>query len=308
MAYGSVPLEKRLRENIKNYRLENLYDLEKIQKSFRNLRTALGVELLLTQRHGEKAVSAGDFAAFLPDVVSDPGRKIRVADRTVGHLYAKPAGADNEQAVEAVLDDLAALFSSLGEKQYRFRETAIYADELEEALEKDRYQAKHGEHVDTLTGLLGRTYFDARLTRLKETGTAPNALICVNINDWKFANGHFGDEESDRLIRIVADILKKEAKPEYLIGRVDGDVFYIVIEAPEEGEARDYCKRIKEACQVYEDAVLAPSVAIGMVTRLSVEEDFYQCFSEAEYEMFRDKFDEKNSPGYRERLEKGLAE
>ena len=251
MAYGSVPLEKRLRENIKNYRLENLYDLEKIQKSFRNLHTALGVE--------------------------------------------------------AVLDDLAALFSSLGEKQYRFRETAIYADELEEALEKDRYQAKHGEHVDTLTGLLGRTYFDARLTRLKETGTAPNALICVNINDWKFVNGHFGDEESDRLIRIVADILKKEAKPEYLIGRVDGDVFYIVIEAPEEGEARDYCSRIKEACQVYEDAVLAPSVAIGMVTRLSVEEDFYQCFSEAEYEMFRDKFDEKNSPGYRERLEKALT-
>ena len=48
MAYGSVPLEKRLRENIKNYRLENLYDLEKIQKSFRNLHTALGVELLLT--------------------------------------------------------------------------------------------------------------------------------------------------------------------------------------------------------------------------------------------------------------------
>ena len=36
------------------------------------------------------------------------------------------------------------------------------------------------------------------------------------------------------------------------------------------------------------------------------EEDFTALFSEAEYEMFRDKFDEKNMPGYRERLEKGL--
>lgn len=49
-----------------------------------------------------------------------------------------------------------------------------------------------------------------------------------------------------------------------------------------------------------------PSVAIGMVNRASVEEDFTALFSEAEYEMFRDKFDEKNMPGYRERLEKGL--
>ena len=87
---------------------------------------------------------------------------------------------------------------------------------------------------------------------------------------------------------------------------MDGDVFYVVIEVPEDGEAEGYCRRVKEACRDYEDAVLAPSVAIGMVNRVSVEEDFMALFSEAEYEMFRDKFDEKNMPGYRERLEKGL--
>ena len=307
MAYGSIPLEKRLRENIKSYKLENLYDLEKVQKLFRDLGEAFGMELLLTQRHGETAVAVGDFSDFEPDVETEPGRKIRVAERTIGHLYVKLSSPEAGQKIEAVLDDLAELYSFLGEKQYRFRETAIYADELEEALEKDRYQAKHGEHVDALTGLLNKTYFDGRLKLLKETGTAPDALICVNINDWKFVNSNYGDEESDRLIKTVADILKMEAKPDYLIGRVDGDVFYIVIEVPEDGEALDYCRRIKEACLAFEDSVLAPSVAIGMVIRLSVEEDFAEGFSEAEYEMFRDKFDEKNSPGYRERLKKGLA-
>lgn len=48
------------------------------------------------------------------------------------------------QKIEAVLDDLAELYSFLGEKQYRFRETAIYADELEEPWKRNRYQAKHG--------------------------------------------------------------------------------------------------------------------------------------------------------------------
>lgn len=61
MAYGSIPLEKRLRENIKSYKLENLYDLEKVQKLFRDLGEAFGMELLLTQRHGETAVAVGDF-------------------------------------------------------------------------------------------------------------------------------------------------------------------------------------------------------------------------------------------------------
>ena len=160
--------------------------------------------------------------------------------------------------------------------------------------------------MDALTGLLSRPSFDSRLKELAETGTAPDALICVNINDWKFVNENYGDEESDRLIKTVAGILKQEAKPEYVMGRVDGDVFYVVIEVPEDGEAEAYCRRVREACRAYEDAILAPSVAIGMVNRASVEEDFTALFSEAEYEMFRDKFDEKNMPGYRERLEKGL--
>ena len=47
----------------------------------------------------------------------------------------------------------------------------------------------------------------------------------MNINDWKFVNENYGDEESDRLIKTVAGILKQEAKPEYVMGRVDGDVF-----------------------------------------------------------------------------------
>ncbi len=67
--------------------------------------------------------------------------------------------------------------------------------------------------------------------------TAPAAVICANINDWKFAYDHFGNEESDRLIKTVAGLIRKEAKEEYLIGRVDGDVFEIVIPTPEDGEA-----------------------------------------------------------------------
>lgn len=308
MGYGSMPLEKRLRENIRNYSLENLYALEKMQEQFKALHQLLGVELLLTERHGEKALCEGNFAGFAPDVVNDPGRKIRVSGRTVGHIYVHMPQMEAERVVlvEGLLDSMADTLAQLGQQSYFQKETAIYADELEEKLEKERYRVKHGENEDALTGMLNHTYFVERLRRLDQAGTAPVAAVCVNINDWKYVNDHFGDEESNRLIKTVAGILKKESGPSYVIGRVDGDVFHIAVPTPEDGEAEAFCRRVQEACQAYEDPVLAPSAAVGLSYKTNVEESFEEVFSEAEYEMFQNKFQVKQAPGYRERLEKAM--
>ena len=163
---------------------------------------------------------------------------------------------------------------------------------------------ERGEHEDALTGLLNKTYMKGRLLEMQET--APAAVICANINDWKFVYDHFGNEESDRLIKTVAGLIRKEAKEEYLIGRVDGDVFEIVIPTPEDGEAEAFCDRIQQACTNYEDPYLAPSLAIGLVYRTNVEESFDKCYSDAEYEMCYNKLDVKHADGYKERLEHGL--
>ena len=91
-----------------------------------------------------------------------------------------------------------------------------------------------------------------------------------------------------------------------MIGRVDGDVFEIVIPTPEDGEAEAFCDRIQQACTNYEDPYLAPSLAIGLVYRTNVEESFDKCYSDAEYEMCYNKLDVKHADGYKERLEHGL--
>ena len=136
--------------------------------------------------------------------------------------------------------------------------------------------------------------------------TAPAAVICANINDWKFVYDHFGNEESDRLIRTIALLIRREAQESYVIGRVDGDEFAIVIPNPEEQEAEQFVSRIQNACRSYEDDVFAPSLAVGLVYRANVEEAFSQCYSDAQYEMFYNKLAIKHEAGYRERLEHGL--
>ena len=171
-------------------------------------------------------------------------------------------------------------------------------------MEKEQYQVKHGQKEAALTGVLNSTHFDNKLHVVDRSQVVPVAVVCANINDWKYVNDHFGDEESDRLIQVVANILKEEAKPEYIIGRCGGDFFNILIPMAEDEEAKDYCVRVQQKCMEFEDAHLAPSVACGFVLKYNVEQKLQDLLSDAEYEMFNNKFEIKNAPGYRERLEK----
>lgn len=308
MNYKEVPFEQRIKDNVNNYGLDHLYQIDAISEYMRALCAVSGMEVLLTERHGEKVVSVGNFAGFTPDVVGEPGRKIRVYGRTIAHLYAKTEGAAPEKREEAekLLDAFSHMLAHWGEEAYLHRESAIYVDELEEKLEVQHVRTARGENEDALTSVYNKVYFEERMRVIDRAEVVPVAVINFNINDWKFVNDHFGDEESDRLIRTIADILKQEKKPDYVIGRVDGDVFIVLIPMAEDGEAEDYCWRVKRACQTFEDEILAPSVACGLVYKSNVEEKLADKLPDAEYEMFNNKFELKNAPGYRERLEHGL--
>lgn len=305
MGYAEIPYEKRMKENIRNYTLSNLFDTERMKKYLENIARMLELNILLTDRHGEKEIVIGDsFLGFHPDVVNEPGRKLRIQNRTVGHLYIKAldAGRD-EHLINEMVDGTVELFEKLGEEAYLRRESCIYLEELEKQLMERQRKVAGNEREDVLTGVFNQLYFENKMKVIDRSEVIPVAVLNVNINDWKFVNDHFGDEESDRLIRTIAEILKEEANPYFVIGRIDGDVFGILIPMAEEGEAEDYALRIQNSCQTYEDAVLAPSVAVGIVYKTNIEQTLSERLSDAEYEMFNNKFEIKNAPGYRERLE-----
>ncbi|MDE6891377.1 MAG: GGDEF domain-containing protein [Lachnospiraceae bacterium] len=308
MGYDAIPYEKRVKENIRNYALSNLYDMEVVKRYLGSLAEILGISMLLTDRHGEKEMVIGDsFVGFHPDVVNEPGLKLRIQNRTIGHLYVKVlAPLKDETLVNEMVEGTVAFLSKYGEEVYLHRESSIYLEELEKRLEERQRKISQNEKEDVLTGVFNKLYFDEKMNLIDRSGVIPVEVINVNINDWKFVNDHFGDEESDRLIQTVAGILKQEAKPDYVVGRIDGDVFGVLIPMAEEGEAKEYTQRVRNRCDTYEDAVLAPSVAVGIVSKTNVEETLKERLSDAEYEMFNNKFEVKNAPGYRERLEKGL--
>lgn len=308
MEYGKIPFEKRIKENIRNYRLENLFPMGLFQEYFKQLTQMLDVDLLITDRHGEKVFSTGNFQDFTPDVLNNPGQKLKVENRTVGHLYCKYDRLDDveQKRAEELLDLVVSVFAAWGCDSYRRKEDDAYLDELEAKGNGNTGTQPHGEREDVLTGVFNKSYFESRMQVIDRAEIVPVAVINANINDWKFVNDHFGEEESDRLITVIAGFLREEAKADYVIGRTDGDVFHIIIPIPEADEAEDYCQKVTARCNAFEDARLAPSVAFGCVCKENVEEKLMDKLSDAEYEMFAHKMEMKQAPGYRDRLEKGI--
>ena len=304
MAYGSVSLEKRIKNNVKNYSLGQLLDMTIVQKQLESVAELTGAEFLLTRRHGEVVILIGDWSEETKDVMADPGIKIQVDGKTIGHFYYR--AGDKKEIVEAMVASLIDGWKLWAEQTYLYKETDQYVYEVQFKAEEELNRKVEGIKIDPLTGVFTHTYFRSRMKVLDRSRVAPIAALCININDVKFVTKHFGDEESDRLIRIIANILQREAKPEYVIGRVDGDVFNVMIPMPEEGEAEKYAKAVQNACNEYVDKCLAPSVAIGIAFKECVEDYLAQVFSDAEYEMFENKMNMKKVPGYQDRLRKAL--
>ena len=307
-----IAFTERVEQDSKNYYPKDLIDLKTAEDMLELFHDVFGLDTLMTDRHGDILMTKGDFGDFKPDVVNKPGNKIRVKGRTVCHIYAKYDNVSDKDmdTVKKFLEAYIKTLEGYSEKSYMASEQAAYIDELEQQLEKDAYQAKYSEQNDPLTGVLNRNYFISHMKELAEREVVPTAAICVNINDWRFFDDNFGEEESDRLVVVVADILKEEAKKAGLeraiIGKVEGDVFHVLLPLTEEDEAKEYCAKIQEACDNFEDEKLAPSIAVGCVMRTNVEERFKDIFSDAEYAMLENKFEIKNAPNYRQRLEKGI--
>lgn len=300
MQYQKGTLEVRLNSHIKDYDFHRLYEKDKVCTMAAALCDALNLEMLLTDRKGKTVYLCGSLREN-PDVDKEPGIKIRVYDRTVAHLYVsyEKCVIEKEKATNMVVS-FADMLMSLGSESYFHKEAGLYIDE--------HYKSAtiQSDKEDALTGVMNQSYFEHRMQIIDRSEVVPVAAIVANINDWKVANDNYGDEESDRLIATIAEIIRENAKPEYIIGRVDGDVFHIIIPMPEDNEAEEYCKKVQYACDTFEDAHLSPSVACGVAYKTNVEEKMEAVFSDAEVEMLQNKIFIKNSEDYCKRLKKGL--
>jgi diguanylate cyclase (GGDEF)-like protein len=101
---------------------------------------------------------------------------------------------------------------------------------------------------DSLTGLPNRSHFHAELTRRLE-GAAPAArlfaVLSIDLDQFKEVNDSLGHAMGDKLLKRVADRLRRSLKSAEIIARFGGDEFQALLAiGPDPATAHDIAKRV----------------------------------------------------------------
>ena len=276
--------------------LKEYLPLSLIEDQLSLISQLMPVKILLFDSQGNIVVSAGwKDNAEMSAHKQEGGTPIAIHGKKIGVLFWKTGdNVYDKDKINRFMSNLALQYQYIieGKKEEQNELTKDYGHRV----------VMNGNKEDSLTGVFENEYFMNRVRVIDRAGVVPVALVCVNINDWRYANIHFGDEESDRLIAIVGSVLRENAKPEYVIGRTDGDVFHVVIPMVEENEEIEFINKVQTACDTYEDQILSPSVACGALVKYNVEQHLEEMFDDVQYCMFENKLEMKNNPEYRKRL------
>ncbi|AEJ02113.1 diguanylate cyclase/phosphodiesterase with PAS/PAC sensor(s) [Nitrosomonas sp. Is79A3] len=131
--------------------------------------------------------------------------------------------------------------------------------------QKLAYQATH----DSLTGLLNRKEFEARLSKILAS-TRKNdthALLYLDLDQFKIINDSCGHSAGDELLRQVTVLFQSKLRTRDTLARLGGDEFGIILEHCPQNEALQVAHTLRELVQNfryhYQNKTFTIGVSIG---------------------------------------------
>ena len=84
--------------------------------------------------------------------------------------------------------------------------------------------------MDDLTGIMNRKGFQRTVEKiLQKDGVNAGVLMVCDLDNFKSVNDSLGHPEGDFVLKLFADVLKKEFRKSDVIGRIGGDEFMIFL-------------------------------------------------------------------------------
>ena len=163
-------------------------------------------------------------------------------------------------------------------------------DITQQVVDEERilYLATH----DVLTDLYNRNYFEEIL--IEKQYSYPLGMILCDIDGLKLINDAFGHLKGDELLQSFAKAIKG-LSPYYIVSRIGGDEFSILVENSTEEELESIELRIKESIKELGLFGIDFEVSVGYAILDEEHFDYSRVFNKAENMMYRRKLTERSS-------------
>ncbi|MDC8784815.1 tetratricopeptide repeat-containing diguanylate cyclase [Roseateles koreensis] len=152
----------------------------------------------------------------------------------------------------------------------------------------------HGQLFDPLTGLgnqrLMAVRMPAMLRRAERTGAALTVAL-VDVDHFKLLNDRYGRAVADRILQVLAQMLRDNTRGSDLLVRWGGEEFLVVLPDTVADRAFEVCERLRETVEAYPwsqfGAALDVTLSIGLANAPPYVSDLL--VTRAESAMFRAK-------------------
>jgi diguanylate cyclase (GGDEF)-like protein len=121
-------------------------------------------------------------------------------------------------------------------------------------IEREAARLAHAATIDSLTGLLNRTYLDGRLHQEIERARREQtslALLIADIDDFKSINDRWGHQVGDAVLEAVGQVIRSAVRVFDVCARYGGDEFAIVMPNSDETSATACAERIRRLLDGY---------------------------------------------------------
>ena len=163
---------------------------------------------------------------------------------------------------------------------------------------KQRNEIEYLSFHDSLTALYNRRFFEEEMKRLDTERNFPLSIVIIDVNGLKLINDAFGHKSGDKLLRKVAEMIKRECRADDIISRVGGDEFVILLPKTDSGQVENIIKRIHLATKNEKIESMNISVSCGWETKKYKDEDIQDIYNRAENNMYQQKISERSSMRY----------
>ncbi|MGQ0645902.1 MAG: GGDEF domain-containing protein [Elusimicrobiota bacterium] len=167
--------------------------------------------------------------------------------------------------------------------------------EASRALQREREDAR----TDPLTGAANRRRFleaaEAEIRRARRYGH-PLSVAFLDIDGFKEVNDRRGHAEGDRLLKEIAQFLRRTARDADLVARLGGDEFAVLLPETDAESAREWGRRVREEIPAAAASAGGATCSVGVASFEPPPPSVEELLLRADELMYEEKRNGKNPP------------